>query len=72
MFGFLDKRNQAKMQWLQDPNHNNVDILNSIKHEARRQFRNKKKEYLEAEIDELGTNSKIRNIRNMYRTISDF
>jgi hypothetical protein len=34
-------------------------------------FRNKKKEYLKAEIDEFGTNSKFKNIRNLYRGLSD-
>jgi len=34
-------------------------------------FRNKKKEYLKAEIDELETNSKFKNIRDLYRGISD-
>jgi hypothetical protein len=31
--------------------------------EAGRRFRNKKKEYLKAKIEELETNSKIRNIK---------
>jgi C4-type Zn-finger protein len=35
-------------------------------------FRNKNKEYLEAIIDELETNSKIKNIRDLYRSISHF
>ena len=32
----------------------------------------KEKEYLKAKIDELETNSKIKNIRDLYRGISDF
>jgi len=35
-------------------------------------FRNKKKAYLRAKIEELETNSKIQNIRDLYRVISDF
>ena len=31
-----------------------------------------KKEYLKAKIDELETNSNIKNIRDLYRGISDF
>jgi hypothetical protein len=31
---FLDQRKQAKMQWLQDPNHSNVGNLNNISYEA--------------------------------------
>jgi hypothetical protein len=35
-------------------------------------FRNKKKAYLKAKIEELETNSKINNIRDLYRVINDF
>jgi len=51
------------MQWLQNPNQSNVDNLNNVRHEASRHFRNKKKEYRKAKINELETNSKIKNIR---------
>ena len=27
---FSDQRKQAKIQWLQDPNHSNVETLNSV------------------------------------------
>jgi len=60
------------MQWIQDPSQNNVDNLNNVRCEASRHFRNKKKEYLKAEIDERETDSKIKNIRDLYRGISDF
>jgi hypothetical protein len=60
------------MQWLQDPNHSNVDNVNNLRHEASRYCRHKKKEYLEAKIDELETNSKIKNIRDLYKGINDF
>ena len=61
----------------QDPSQSNVDNLNNvpIRHEATRHFRNKKKEkkeYPKAKIEELETNSKIKNIRDLYRGISDF
>ena len=35
-------------------------------------FRNKKKKYLKAKIEELETNGMIKNIRDLYRGISDF
>jgi hypothetical protein len=38
---FLDQRKQAKMQRLQDPNHSNVDNLNSVNYEASIIFREK-------------------------------
>ena len=60
------------MQWLQHPKQSNVDNLNNGKREASRHFRNKKKEYLKAEIEELETNSKIKYIRDFYMDISDF
>ena len=40
--GFLDQGNQAKMQWLQDPNQINADNLKNIRREGSRHFRNKK------------------------------
>ena len=57
------------MQWLQDPSQSNVNNPYSIRLEGSRHFRNKKKEYLKAKIEELKTNSKIKNIRDLYRGI---
>jgi len=68
----LDQRKLAKMQWVQDPCQSNVDNLNSVRREVSRRFRNKKKEYLRAKIEELEANSKIHNIRDLYRGINDF
>ena len=59
------------MQWVQDQNQGNIGNLNNVRHEDSRHFM-KKKEYLEAKIDELETNSKIKNIRDLYSGISDF
>jgi len=70
--GFLDQRKRAKMQWLQDPSQSNVDNLNNVRCEVSRHFRNKKKAYMRAKIEELGTNSKIKNIRNLYSYTNDF
>jgi hypothetical protein len=39
--GFLDKRQRVKMQWVEDPSQNNVDNLNTVRHEASKFFRNK-------------------------------
>ena len=57
------------MQWVHDPSQSNVDNLNNVRREANRHFRNKKKAYLKAKIEELETNSKIKNIRDLYRGI---
>jgi hypothetical protein len=51
---------QAKMQWLQDPNQSNVDNLNSVRYEANRHFRKKKREYVIAKINDLETKYKTR------------
>jgi len=48
------------MQWLQDPNPNNVDNLNNVRCEASRHFRKKKKEYSKAKIEELVSSSNIK------------
>jgi len=69
---FFIKRKRAKMQWVQDPSQSNVDNLNNVRREVSRHFRNKKKAYMRAKIEELETNSKIQNIRDLYRGISDF
>jgi hypothetical protein len=68
----LDQRKQAKLQWLQDPSEMNRDNLNNERCEASRQFRNKKGKYLKDKINELTTNSKNKNIRDLYRGINGF
>jgi len=60
------------MQWIQDPRQSNVDNLNNVRREDSRHFRNKNKGYMRVKIEELETNSKIQNIRELYRGISDF
>ena len=70
--GFFDQRKRAKIQWIQDPSQSNVAILNNVRREVSRHFRNKKKTYLRAKIEELETNSMTKNIRDFYRGINDF
>jgi hypothetical protein len=60
----------AKMQWVQDPKQSNVGNLNNVRREASRHLMSPKKQYLKAKIDELETNRKIKNIRDLYRGIS--
>jgi hypothetical protein len=55
------------MQWLQDPSETNWHNLNSVRREASRYFRNKRREYLKGKINELATNIKDKNIRDLYR-----
>jgi len=60
------------MQWVQDPSQSFVDNLNNVRRKASRHFRKNKKAYLKSNIKELETKSKIKNIRGLYKGISDF
>jgi hypothetical protein len=51
------------MQWMQDPNQSNVENLSKVRRDPSRHLRNKKKAYMKAKIEELETNSKIKNVR---------
>jgi hypothetical protein len=68
MLKIIKSKETAKLQWLQDPNEIN-DSLNNKSCEASRHLRNKKREYLEDNINELAMNSK--NIRDLYRGINE-
>jgi hypothetical protein len=50
----------------------NEDNLSNIRREASRHFRNKKREYLKDKINELETNSKNKNIRDLYGGVNEF
>jgi hypothetical protein len=56
----LDQRNQV-----------NGDNLNNVRREASRHFRITKKLYLKDKINQLATNSKNKNIRDLYRGINE-
>jgi hypothetical protein len=69
---WVERRKQAKLQWLQDPNEVNEDSLSNVRQEDSRHFRNKKREYLKDKINELGLNSKDKNIRDLCKRINEF
>ena len=69
--GILDQRKQAKIHWIQDPSQSNAHSLNNVRRDASRHFRNNKKAYLRAKIEELETNRESNNIRDLYRGIND-
>jgi hypothetical protein len=50
----------------------NEDNLSNVRWEASRHFRSKKREYLKDKINELQSNSKNKNIRDLYRGINEF
>jgi hypothetical protein len=66
----VDQRKLAKLQWLQDPSVVNEDNMSTVRREASRHFRNKKREYLKDKINDLESNSKNKNIRDLYRGIN--
>jgi hypothetical protein len=68
----VDQRKQAKLQSLQDSSEINGDNLKILRREASRYFRNKKREYLKDEINELATNSKNKNIKYLSKGINKF
>jgi len=57
---------------MQDSSQSNIENLNNVRRDASRHFRNKEKAYLKAKIEELETNNKIKNIRDLYRGINNF
>jgi len=58
------------MQWIRDLSQSNVDNLNNVGRDASRHFRNKNKAHLKAKIENL--KQKDKNVRDLYRGISDF
>jgi hypothetical protein len=62
----VDRRKQAKLQWLQDPSEANEDNLSYERREAITHLREKKREYLKDKINELDSNSKNKDIRDLY------
>jgi hypothetical protein len=57
------------MQWMQDRSQTNADIINNLRPDANRHSRNKMIEQLKANIEELETNSKMKNILYLYRPV---
>jgi hypothetical protein len=47
----VDRRKQAKLQWLQDAREMNEDNLSDVRREVSRHFRNKEGEYLKDKIN---------------------
>jgi hypothetical protein len=67
----VDRRKQAKLQWLQDPSETSEGNLSDVRREGNRHFRNKKREYLKGRINELESNCKNTNNRELYRGINE-
>jgi hypothetical protein len=67
----IDRRKQAKLQWLQDPREANGDILSDVRREDGRHFRKNKREYLKDKINKPESNGKNKNIRVLYSGINE-
>jgi hypothetical protein len=50
----------------------NEDNLSNVGQEASGHFKNKEREYLKDRINELKSNTKNKNIRDLYKDISEF
>jgi hypothetical protein len=50
----------------------NEDNLRNVRREVIRRFRNKEREYLKGKITDIEVNSRNKNIRDLYRGISEF
>jgi hypothetical protein len=72
MLKIITSKGQGKFQWLKSPSELNGNNLNNARREASRQFCNKTKKNVKEKIKEFATNSKDKNIRDMYRGISKF
>jgi hypothetical protein len=57
---------------LQNPSQINGGNLQNLRRETSRTFRNRKREHLKGKINELETNNKNKNVRDLYRGINEF
>jgi hypothetical protein len=72
MFKTIRSKERSQTAVVKDSCQINGDNMNNIEHEASRHFRSKKREYLKGRINELATNSKNKNIRDLCRGINEF
>jgi hypothetical protein len=66
------RRKQAELQWLQEPSIVNEGNLRNVRRDASRRFRNKKREYLKGKITDIEIKSKNKNIRDLFKGITEF
>jgi hypothetical protein len=57
---------------MQNPSQINGNNQQNLRYKTSRTFRNKKREYQKSKINELETNNKNKNIRDLYRGINEF
>jgi hypothetical protein len=72
MFRNVDQKKYTKLQGLQEPYQIHGDNLNNVRREARKHFRNRKREYLKNRTNETATRSKNKNIRDLHGGVNEF
>jgi hypothetical protein len=60
------------MAWLENPSQTNGDNLNDVRYVKLVELSETKREYLKDRINDLETNSKKINIRDLYRCLNEF
>jgi hypothetical protein len=70
MFKTIGSKETSQIAMVTGSQPNILDIVN-IRREASRHFRNKKRDYLKDIINELVTHNKNKNIRDLYRGVSE-
>ncbi|KAJ4446236.1 hypothetical protein ANN_12930 [Periplaneta americana] len=68
----VERRKQAKLKFLQDPVQEKRDNYFNERREASRTLRNKRRGYLKEKLNEVETNNKNKNIRDLYKGIKEF
>jgi hypothetical protein len=68
----IEQQKQAKLQWLQNLSQVNGDNQKNLRHETSRTFWKKKSECVKGKINELETNNRNKNIRDLYRDRTEF
>jgi hypothetical protein len=67
MLKIVKTKETSQLQSLHDPGKINGDYVKSISRGASKHFRIRKREYQKGKINELATNSKNENMRDLYR-----
>ncbi|KAJ4430976.1 hypothetical protein ANN_19569 [Periplaneta americana] len=68
----VERRKQGNFKFLQDPVEEKRDNYFNERREASRTLRNKERGYLKEKLNEVETNSKNKNIRDLYKGIKEF
>jgi hypothetical protein len=65
-----NKRKQAKLLWLQNPDDQTAEDFSNVRCGTCRTFMKKKHDYVQAKVNKLEENSENKNIQEMYKGIN--